>query len=139
MSRAVVLLWTGVASLLALCGAHVYGRMAASRQAVARVLPVHQAWLHNVRLLESRCARTNATWAEIETMFRDTVQYDDVAAHKACRRARGAGCAHGTCAREEPASLRFGCLNRGGDRCCDGALKHCSFLGGANNNLDDSS
>lgn len=103
-----MLCWSGVASLLALGGAHLYGRAAASGHVVARVLPVHQAWLYNIGLLETRCRCTNETWSEIERVFRDTVQYDDVAAHKACQKARAAGCARGSCDRR-------GCLDRRGD------------------------
>ena len=82
-----------------------------------------QAWEHNVGVMHRRC-RQMVPWATIVEEFAQTVQYDDVEAHKACERARRRGCRHGPCTRQGGA----GCLNRAGTRCCDARLKRCVNL-----------
>lgn len=85
-------------------------------------LAVDQAWAHNLRVMERRC-RQMVPWTAILAEFAETVQYDDVEAHKACERARRRGCR--ACTRRDG---QPGCLNRAGTRCCDGALKRCVNL-----------
>lgn len=83
-------------------------------------------WAHNLAALARHCARTAESWDRISRgRFRETVQYDDVEAHKTCWHARGLGCAHGSC---RHAWLRRGCLNSRRDRCCDDRHKRCTIL-----------
>lgn len=84
---------------------------------------VADAWAHNLRVLELHCGRTTEAWDRIASgPFRQTVQYDDVEAHKACQHARGLGCVHGPCV--HPVLWR-GCLNSRRDMCCDRRHKRC--------------
>ena len=96
------------------------------RRVAGGVVAVEEAWRHNLELLERYCARTQEPWPSIARgPFRQTVEYDDIEAHRVCQHSRGQGCAHGPCS--HPA-LGRGCLNSRRDRCCDRHHKRCTIL-----------